>query len=148
MPSMFMTPREAKWSRDSLRRAGQLALMQRLAGSPGLRTTMPPQTGTLGREAESFAVRTPGGDADDFGDDVAGAFDHDLVADLEAEALDLILVVERGAGDDDAADFDGLEACHGGEGSGTAHLDLNGFDRSGGLSRGVLVGNGPARGFG
>src|ERR1035437_5228431 len=109
-----MTPREAKWSRDSLRRAGQLALMQRLGGSPGSRATLPPPQGhrgrgggafgfrsggeveqglleagravgidaaagglagfahhyaaadgTLGREAESFAVRTPGGDAGD-----------------------------------------------------------------------------------
>ena len=45
MPSIFITPREAKCRIDSFRRAGQLVLMQRLAASPSSRTTLPPQTG-------------------------------------------------------------------------------------------------------
>ena len=104
--------------------------------------------GAMGGHAERLPVRALGGDADHFGNDVAGAFDHHLVADLQAEALDLILVVERGAGDGDAADLHGFEVGDRGQGSGAAHLDLNGFHRGGGLSRGVLVGDGPAGSFG
>ena len=145
---MFITPREAKWRIDSFRRAGQLALMQRLAASPSSRTILPPQTGQCVGMRKGFAVRALGGHAHDLGDDVAGAFDHHLVADLQAEALDLVLVVQRGAGDGDAADLDGLEVGDRGERAGAAHLHLDVFDRGGGLARGVLVGDGPARRFG
>src|ERR1022692_3698889 len=45
MPSIFITPRAAKCRMDSLRRAGQLALMQREAASPSSRTILPAHTG-------------------------------------------------------------------------------------------------------
>src|SRR5690348_8321086 len=46
---------------------------------------------------------------DDLRDDVAGALHDDHVAVAEILARDLILVVQRRAGDDDAADIDRLE---------------------------------------
>ena len=49
----------------------------------------------------------------DFGDDVPAAFDRDEVADLYAEAFDLIGVVECGARDGCAADEDGSECGDG-----------------------------------
>ena len=52
-------------------------------------------------------------DANDFRDDVAAALDHDRVADLHAEALDLIFVVQRGAGNHDAADRTGFRCATG-----------------------------------
>ena len=127
-----------------MRRAGQLALMQRLAASPSSRTTLLLADRAKRRHAEGLAVRALGGDADHFGNHVAGAFHHHFVADLQAEAFDLVLIVERGARDGDAADLDGLEVGHRREGSGAAHLDLNALHGGDGLARGVLVGDGPA----
>ncbi len=63
-PSMSMTPRAAKWSTDSLRRAGQFVLIQRLIASPSTRTTSSPQSGqflgiTNGRRCSpSLTTRT------------------------------------------------------------------------------------------
>jgi hypothetical protein len=51
-----------------------------------------------------------GGDADDLGDDVTGALEADAIADAHVEALDLVGIVQRGVGDDDAADGDRLQA--------------------------------------
>ena len=44
--------------------------------------------------------------------DLAGALDHHAVADADVLAGDLVLVVERGAGDDDAADGDRRQRRH------------------------------------
>ena len=63
-------------------------------------------------------------DVDDLRDDVAGALDDDRVADAQvlavadrlavgADPLDVVLVVERRVGDDDAADGDRLEPATG-----------------------------------
>jgi hypothetical protein len=68
----------------------------------------------VGGKAERLSVRALGGNANDFGDDVAGAFHYYLIADLETQALNLVLVMQRGAGDGDAPDFHGLETRHGG----------------------------------
>ena len=63
-------------------------------------------------------------DADDLGNHVAGALDHHGVADADidavanwiavvADALDVILIVQRGVLNDDAADRDRLEPATG-----------------------------------
>ena len=143
-----MTPREAKCSRDSFRRAGQLALMQRLAALALLAHHLAAAHGTVRRQAEGLAVRALGRDADDFGNDVAGALHHHLVANLQAEALDLILVVERGAGNRNAAHFHRSQMGHRCQRSGAAHLHLDGFHRGGSLARRILISDGPARRFG
>jgi hypothetical protein len=75
-------------------------------------------------------------DVDDLRDDVAGALDHDGVADpdvaalaqhfaLVADALDVILVVQRDVLHDHAADADRLELADRRERAGAADLDLD-----------------------
>ncbi len=83
-------------------------------------------------------------DADDFGDDVAGAFDDDTVSGGDAEAGDFIFVVKGGTADDDAADGDGAEVGDGGEGASAADLDVDFLDDGFGLAGGVFEGDGPA----
>src|SRR5205823_6062053 len=61
-------------------------------------------------------------------DHVAGALDADAVADAEAEARDLVAVVERDVGDDHAADADRLQPPDGRELAGAADLDIDGFE--------------------
>ena len=85
-------------------------------------------------------------DLDDFGDDVAAALDFDVVADEEAEALDLVGVVEGGAGDGGAADGDRRERGDGGELAGAADLGADVFDLGDAAARGEFEGDGPARG--
>ena len=69
-----------------------------------------------------------GDDFEDLRDDVAGALDDDRVADPHVEPRDLVLVVQRGVGDDDAADGDGLELGDRRQRAGAADLDLDRFD--------------------
>ena len=51
-------------------------------------------------------------DRDDLRDHITGALHDDGVADADVLALDLVLVVQRGALHDDAADRDRLEHRH------------------------------------
>ncbi len=83
--------------------------------------------------------------ADDLRDDVTGALDDDGVADAHVLAADLVFVVQRGVGDDDAADVDRLEPCDGRERAGAANLDFNAAQDCGRLLGGELVGDGPTR---
>lgn len=95
-------------------------------------------------------------DVDDLRDDVAGALDHDGVADpdvapiaqafaLVTDALDVILVVQRDVLHDHAADADRLELADRGEGAGAADLNLDvAQHRHGPLGR-EFVRNAPAR---
>src|SRR6516165_9665433 len=75
-------------------------------------------------------------DIDDLRDDVAGALDYDGIADpdiaalaqhlaLVADALDVILIVQRDILHDDAADPDRLELADRRERAGAADLDLD-----------------------
>src|SRR6266853_3096513 len=86
-------------------------------------------------------------DFNDFGNYVATALDHHPVADLYFQTINLILIVERGPRHRRAADGNGLERGHRSELAGAAHLDKNVFDPAGAAARGVLISNGPARGF-
>ncbi len=83
-------------------------------------------------------------DADDFGDDVAGAFDDDRVSGGNAEAGDFVFVVEGGSADDDAADGDGAEVRDRGERAGATDLEIDLLDDGFGLAGGVFEGDGPA----
>lgn len=83
-------------------------------------------------------------DLDDFGDDVAAAFDFDRVVDFEAEPFNEVGVVEGGAADGGAADEDGGEFGDGGEFTGAANLDCDvAYDGDAGLG-GEFVGDGPS----
>src|SRR4029079_1476972 len=75
-------------------------------------------------------------DTDHLRDHVAGALDHHGVADTKigaiayriavvADALDVILVVQRRIRDDDAADGDRLEPRHRRQRTGAADLDID-----------------------
>src|SRR5690606_33425630 len=82
--------------------------------------------------------------ADDLGDDVAGALQDDSVADAHVLAGDLVLVVQGGVADHDAADGGGVQAGHGGQGAGAADLDVDAFQYGRRLLRRKFVGDGPA----
>ena len=60
--------------------------------------------GTLGGHAEGLAFISFRDDADDFGNYIAAAFQQDGVSNGHVQARDLVLVVERGARDGNAAD--------------------------------------------
>ena len=94
-------------------------------------------------------------DIGDLRDHVTGAVDLDPVADADVLAApdlvplgvaagDVVLVVERGVGDDDATHRDGGEPGDGGEGAGAADLDVDGFEPGPGKLCRELVGDGPA----
>ena len=100
------------------------------------------------RHVERLPVRALGADAHHLRDHVARTLHHHFIADLQSEPLDFIFVMQRGAGDRDAADFHRFQTRHRSERAGAAYLHLNGFDRGDGLARRVFVGDGPARRLG
>ena len=104
-----------------------------------------------GRRAhvERFGVRGTFFDIDchDRGNNFAGFFDADGVADSDISASDFFFVVEGRPADGRAADEDGFQFGHGGEDAGTTDLDGNGFQCGFGLLGGVFVGHGPTRGL-
>ncbi|MNT16590.1 hypothetical protein D3C72_1517020 [compost metagenome] len=81
--------------------------------------------------------------ADDLRDDVAGALQDDRVADAHVLAGDLVLVVQGGVADHDAADRDGVQTGDRGQRAGAADLDVDAFQHGRGLLRRELVGDGP-----
>ena len=85
MPSMFITPREAKCRIDSFNRAGQLVLMQRLAASASSRTILPPHTGHALGMRNGVPVGPLRVHPHHFRDHVAAALDHHVVADLQPQ---------------------------------------------------------------
>src|SRR5690606_31950876 len=102
-----------------------------------------------GEDVRDGAVGAQGFDhADDLGDDVAGALQDDGVADAHVLASDLVLVVQGGVADHDAADSDGMQAGDGGQGAGAADLNVDAFQNGRRLLRRELVGDGPARASG
>ena len=64
-----------------------------------------------------------GDDLDDGGDDFSGLLNDDGVTNADVLTVDLILVVQGGAGDGGAGDKHGLELGNGGEYASAAHLD-------------------------
>ena len=78
-------------------------------------------------------------------DDVAGALHHHRVADAHVLARDLVLVVQGGVGDDDAADGHGLELGDRRERAGAADLDVDRLDDRHRLLGWELVRDRPAR---
>ena len=84
--------------------------------------------------------------AEHIGDNVARALDDHHVAFAYAEAAYLVLVVERGALDHDAAKAHGFEFGHGGEHAGAAYLDGNFLQPCHGLAGGELPCRSKARG--
>jgi hypothetical protein len=85
--------------------------------------------------------------ADYFGDHVAGAFDENDVADLNAQAFDLIFVVQSGSRDSNTTDADRLQDSGRRDSTGASHVHLNAIDASLLLTRGEFESDGPARGF-
>src|SRR5580658_3626640 len=86
-------------------------------------------------------------DLGDLGDDVSATFDGDEVADLYAEAFDLVGVVKCGACDGGATDEDGRECGDGRDLAGAADLEEDVFELCNAGARGELVGDGTARSF-
>ena len=84
-------------------------------------------------------------DFENLRDDVAGALHDDGVADAHAEPRDLVLVVQRRVGDDDAADGDGLQFGDRRQRAGAPDLDLDRVDDRRRALGGELVRGGPAR---
>ena len=82
-----------------------------------------------------------------FGDHVSPALDHDPVTDLHAQSLDLILVMQGGAGDGGAADENRCERGYRRELSGAAHLHQDVLNPGNAGARRVFIGNRPARRF-
>ena len=81
-------------------------------------------------------------------DDFAGTLHQHGVANLHAQPLDFVHVVQRGAADRHAADLHRLEKSHRSERAGAADIHLNVVHHRGFLARRIFVGDGPARSFG
>ena len=87
-------------------------------------------------------------DRHELGDDFAGLFDFNGVADVEVALADHAVVVEGGVLDFGAGEEDWFESCSRGDFAGLADLVINGQEL-GGLAFGrELVGDDPAGGFG
>ena len=100
---------------------------------------------TAGREFVSRTRFISGEIFDHLRNHVARALDPDTVADAQAEALDLIAIVERDVGDDDAADANRRKPADGSKLAGAADLDVDRFKRRFGLLGGEFVRKAPAR---
>ena len=116
--------------------------------SSASRTAWLPQTGQSRREtrrASRPSAACPATGPHDLRDDVAGALHDDGVADADVLARDLVLVVQRRVGDDDAADGDRLEPGDRRQRAGAADLDLDVAQHRRRLLGRELVRDGPAR---
>src|SRR6476469_5368311 len=97
------------------------------------------------RHVELMPVRSPFNDADHLRDDIAAALDQHFIADLGFQSRDLILVVQRGSRDRDAADRYRREVSDRCQRAGAAHVHLNIFERRYGLPRRILESDSPTR---
>ena len=113
---MFMALRAAKWSRLFAQAGGAVGVD---ASPVDLALGADEGAGALGAasgEDDLFAaarVMCVFDDGDDLGDDVAAAFHLDEVADANAEAGDLVGVVQGCAGDGGATDEHGVSTATG-----------------------------------
>src|SRR5690606_32275619 len=85
---------------------------------------------------------------DHFGDDIASLVDDDGVTDAHVFTVDLVFVVERGAGNGGTVEEGGAQFGDGRDGTSTPDLEDNIFDNRGRLGRREFVGDGPTRRFG
>ena len=113
---MFMAFLETKCLRVSGSLEGHSSLRHQWAGVAFGPDGGLPAGGAVGWHLEGgiLGVVVGFGGSQDLGDDVAGAFDDDGLAGSEVAGLDVILVMEGGALDGDAADGDGFEDGDGG----------------------------------
>ena len=138
MPSISITPRAAKCRIDSFSRAGQLVLMQRLAASPSSRTIFAAADRAMLAACGTAAGRALRLHAHHFRNHVAAALDQHRVADLHAQPLDFVFVVQRGARHRDAAHLHRLQMRHRRQRAGAAHLHFDVLDHGLRLPRGIL----------
>ena len=98
----------------------------------------------------SFRPGSPSGKlhASDLGYDLTALFDIDAVTDTYVHERHLVGIVERGAFDDGAGKLHRFEIRHRRNGSGPAHLVIDGQYAREGLLGLELICNGPARGLG
>ncbi len=115
-----------------------------MAASPATRTTALPQ---LGQGLGAFWPQSRQ-DLDDLRDDLAGLFDAHGVADAHVEALDVILIVKRGARDRGARQLHRLQVSHRRERARTTHVDADAEHSRGGALCTEFVGDGPTRKLG
>ncbi len=78
-------------------------------------------------------------------DDVAGALHAHRIADTDVFPRDLVLVVQRRIGDDDAADRHGAQLGDRRQRAGAPDIDLDAVDDRGRLLGGEFVRDRPAR---
>ena len=153
-PSMSKALREQKCLRPSTAWAAQTRRpVQRrtTSASPVFssisRNAAEPQTGQTCREHVGLCAARPlvEHDFENLRDDVAGALHDDRVADAHVLARDLVLVVQRRVGDDDAADRDRLQLGDRRQRAGAADLDLDRLDDRRRPLGGEFVRDRPAR---
>ena len=97
---------------------------------------------------DDFAARLPFlDDLDDVRDHFAGALDDHGVADVQAQPLDFIHVVQRGTADRDAADLHRFEHGYRRERARAPDLKNDVVHDRRFLPRRIFVGDGPARGL-
>src|SRR5256885_11955499 len=75
---------------------------------------------TIFGHAKGLTIRAVFGDLENVRDDFAGALDQHSVADLQAQTLDFVHIVECGTADSDAANLHRLEHPHPRECAGSA----------------------------
>src|SRR5436305_1535200 len=86
-------------------------------------------------------------DLDYFGNHVAAALHHDPIADLDAQPLNFIFIVQCGPADRSASDWNRSQPCHWGELAGASYLHLDVLDLRGSTAGRVFVSDGPTRGL-
>ena len=123
-PSISNAPRLTKWRSRSVICARQIRPpVQRRTASPGGRSAKLPRRAMI-RKDKGLASGRPAlvAHLDHLRDHVAGALDDHGIAEPDVLALDVVFVVQGGAGDHDAADGDRLERGHRCERAGAPHL--------------------------
>ena len=138
-------PREMEQAPDPLRRAIRVrAALDHLAL---LADRLRAAHRAVGRHLPDRLAAVAGVDdrAHDLRDDVAGALEHDGVADAQVLAPDLVDVVQRGVAHRGAAHDDRGDVRDRGHGADAADVDLDLLELGGDLLGGELVGGRPAR---
>ena len=125
MPSISITPREAKCRIGFLQPRRAVRVDAPAGGFACLPHDIAAAHRTVLRHAERLALVALLQHPHHFRDHVAAALDQNRVADLHAQPLDLILVVQRGARDGHPAHHHGLQMRHGRQCAGAAHLHLD-----------------------
>ena len=100
---------------------------------PSSWTTGLPQSGHFLGGGDRDALLSLLDDLDDLGDDLAGSLDQNAVPYLEAQAVDLLEVVQGDGGDRDARAKDRLDLRDGRDGAGPADRIFDADDLGGRL---------------